>query len=67
MKSLALWAKDDDGPLTIKDPSGKIHLALFKQIDNFRPSTAIAFNATGKEFLEWKNHLKKQNLLPIKK
>ena len=62
VESLALWAKDDDGPLTIKDPSGKIHLALFKQIDNFKPSTAIAFNAVGKEFLEWKDHLKKQNI-----
>ena len=60
--SLSFWAKDENGPLTIKDPSGKIHLALFKQTDNFKPLTAVAFNVDGKEFLKWKDHLKKQNI-----
>ena len=62
VESLVLWAKDDKGPLTIKDPTGKIHLALFKQRDNFIPSTSIAFNTDGKEFLKWKDYLNKQNI-----
>ena len=62
VESLTLWAEDVDGPLTIKDSSGKIHLALFQQRENFTPSTAIAFNADGKEFLKWKDWLKKQNI-----
>jgi len=62
VKSLALWAEDAAGPLVIKDPTGKIHLALF-QTTNFTPSAAIAFNADGKEFLHWRDYLKKQDIL----
>jgi len=62
VESLSFWSENDNGPLTIQDPMGKIHLALFQQ-DNFTPSTAIAFGADGKEFLEWKAHLEEQDLL----
>lgn len=59
---LAVWAKNEQGPLTIEDPTGKIHLALFNS-DDFTPSTAIAFKCNGKEFLEWKTYLEKQDIL----
>ena len=62
VESLAFWANDDNRPLTIEDPTGKIHFALFNS-DNFIPSTAIAFRANEKEFLEWKSYLEKQNIL----
>ena len=63
VKSLTSWAQEEEGPLTIKDPSGKIHLALFKNKNNFKPSAAIAFNVEGKEFIKWEDYLKKQNIL----
>ncbi|MCK5426023.1 MAG: VOC family protein [Emcibacter sp.] len=56
------WSEDERGPLTIEDPSGKIHLALFRR-ENFTPATAIAFGTGGKEFLEWKSYLEEQNLV----
>ena len=59
---LKVWAEDEHGPLTIEDPTGKIHLALFA-VENHTPSTAIAFKANGKEFLEWKLYLEKENIL----
>ena len=61
-ESLALWANDKQGPLTIEDPTGKIHLALFAT-DNLIPSTAIAFKSGGREFLQWKSYLEKENML----
>ena len=61
-ESLALWANDEQGPLTIEDPTGKIHLALFAT-DNLIPSTAIAFKSGGREFLQWKSYLEKENML----
>jgi catechol-2,3-dioxygenase len=61
IESLNLWAKDESGPLTIEDPAGKIHLALFKK-DHLTPSTAIAFNAKGKEFIEWKDYLEERGI-----
>jgi catechol-2,3-dioxygenase len=59
---LAVWARNEQGPLTIEDQSGKIHLALFKSND-FIPSTAIAFKTNAIEFLKWKLHLEKENIL----
>lgn len=59
--SLAFWADDDQGPLTIEDASGKIHLALFGRAD-FNPTTAIAFKVSGVEFLKWKSHLEAQRV-----
>lgn len=56
------WADNVHGPLTIEDPTGKIHLALFTS-DEFIPQTAIAFRADGKGFLGWKSYLEEQKLL----
>ncbi|WIO73599.1 VOC family protein [Porticoccaceae bacterium LTM1] len=61
-KELEVWAKDKHGPLTIEDPGGNIHLALF-YVENHTPSTAIAFKADGKAFLEWKSYLEKAGIL----
>jgi catechol 2,3-dioxygenase len=61
-RNLEIWAEDEHGPLTIEDSTGKIHLALFK-VENHTPSTAIAFKASGQEFIEWKSHLEKENML----
>ncbi len=53
--SMLMW-NEGNGPLTIEDTSGKIHLALFKRTDQ-APCTSIAFAATGKEFLNWQEYL----------
>jgi catechol 2,3-dioxygenase-like lactoylglutathione lyase family enzyme len=54
------WAVKN-GPLTLEDVSGTVHLALFERADSPGHST-IAFNAGGAEFLAWKKHLEKQGL-----
>ena len=59
---MKFWADSEYGPLNIEDASGKIHIALFNS-KNFSPTAAIAFKATGKEFIEWKNHLEKEGIL----
>lgn len=56
------WAEDANGPLTIEDASGTIHLALFAR-SVFEPSTAIAFNTNGAEFLKWKAYLDDKHLI----
>ena len=61
VESLRVWAVDG-GPLTIGDKSGKIHLALFERTE-FVPSTAIAFAADWKNFLEWKDLLESRGVL----
>lgn len=62
VESLRFWAENDQGPLTIADPTGKIHLALFQR-QEYTPLTAIAFGADGKDFLQWKTYLEEQDLL----
>ena len=54
------WAVKN-GPLTIENPEGTIHLALF---ESERPKTTdvIAFGTTGEEFLNWKAHLEGHGL-----
>ena len=52
---LAFWAADG-GPLTVSNPSGTIHLALFERgVQTCRSTIALAANAT--EFLAWRAHL----------
>ena len=58
--ALVGWAIKN-GPLTIENPEGTIHLALFES-ESPQPTTVIAFGATGKEFLNWKTHLENQGL-----
>lgn len=50
-----------NGPLTLENKSKTIHLALFTK-NTQPPSTSIAFNAGGKEFLQWKIHLSNLNV-----
>ena len=52
---LAFWAADG-GPLTVSNPSGTIHLALFERGVQTCRST-IAFAANAAEFLAWRTHL----------
>lgn len=56
------WAKDIRGPLTISDPSDRIHFALFQR-ENPALSSHVAFGATGAEFLKWKAYLEAQGIL----
>ncbi len=48
------WAVKD-GTLTVENPEGSIHLALFESEDHADIS-AIAFGASAEEFLAWKAH-----------
>ncbi len=58
--ALMPWAVKD-GPLTVENPEGSIHLALFESEDH--PDTsAIAFGACAEEFLAWKAHLEGHGL-----
>ncbi len=54
------WAVKN-GPLTIENPEGTVHLALFES-DSPKRTDVIAFGATGEEFLSWKTHLEKRGL-----
>ncbi len=60
VEALMPWAVKG-GPLTIEDPEGNIHLALFER-DDHKGSTAIAFGASGEDFLTWKIHLESKGL-----
>ena len=55
VEKFMVWAVKN-GPLTIEDPSGQVHLALF-ETENPPGDSAIAFGASGDEFINWKNHL----------
>ena len=54
------WAVKN-GPLTIENPEGNIHLALFEK-ESHTNTSAIAFGASGEEFLTWKAHLESHGL-----
>ncbi len=54
------WAVKN-GPLTIENPEGTIHVALFES-ESPKPTNVIAFGASGEEFLDWKRHLENQGL-----
>ena len=58
---LRVWA-DANGPLTIGDASGTIHLALFERSER-TPSTAVAFGVDAENFLAWKRVLEREGLL----
>lgn len=59
VEALMAWAVKN-GPLTLEDPGGNIHLALFESDKG--PDSTIAFGASGEEFLKWKAHLEDQGL-----
>ncbi len=54
------WAVKN-GPLTIENPEGTIHLALFES-ESPKTTDVIAFGAIGEEFLNWKAHLEGHGL-----
>ena len=60
VEALKSWAVKG-GPLTLENPEGNVHLALFER-DGHAGSSTIAFGASGKEFLAWKTHLEGKGL-----
>lgn len=52
---LAFWA-DDGGPLTLGNPAGTIHLALFER-PRERCRSTIAFGVGAAALLAWRAHL----------
>lgn len=58
--ALMAWAVKN-GPLTIENPEGTVHLALFES-DTPASTNVIAFGATGEEFMNWKTHLEDHDL-----
>ncbi len=60
VEKFMVWAVKN-GPLTLENPEGDIHLALFEREDH-ADTSAIAFGATGEEFLNWKAHLEEHDL-----
>jgi catechol-2,3-dioxygenase len=66
ISDLDFWSSNG-GPLTIGNPLGTIHLALFERSVEKCRST-IAFRVTATEFLFWRSHLArvlKQSIEPI--
>lgn len=59
VKALEAWAVEN-GPLTLENPQGDIHLALFES--DRPPESTIAFGASGEQFLLWKSHLESHSL-----
>jgi len=60
IEALMSWAVRN-GPLTIGNPEGNVHLALFES-SKPKPVNVIAFGALGEEFLSWKTHLESLGL-----
>jgi catechol-2,3-dioxygenase len=52
---LAFWASDG-GPLTLTDPSGTVHLALFER-EPQKCRSVIALAASAEELVAWQTHL----------
>ena len=59
VEALMVWAVKN-GPLTLENPEGNVHLALFESENS--PTSTIAFGADGEEFLAWKAHLENHSL-----
>jgi len=57
---LMVWAVNN-GPLTLENAEGNLHLALFER-ENRPDTSAVAFGASGEEFLAWKEHLEGHGL-----
>jgi len=61
VKALMAWAVKG-GPLTIENPEGSIHLALFETDSDTKNISSIAFGAGGEEFMAWKLRLEELGL-----
>jgi len=60
VEALIPWAVEG-GPLTLENPAGTVHIALFEREDP-PASTAIAFGASGEAFLAWRGHLEEKDI-----
>ncbi len=58
--ALASWARSPVGPLTLRDTSGAVHIALFAA--DKPPTSTVAFGVNGTRFLAWKQHLEEAAL-----
>ena len=54
-KELEFWAQDG-GPLTMQNPQGRAHLALFERAAQPCRST-LALSVDAQDFLPWRDHL----------
>ena len=59
VEKFMVWAVEN-GPLTLENSEGNVHLALFER--EHPDTSAIAFGATGEEFLAWKAQLESHDL-----
>ncbi|MGB5542432.1 MAG: VOC family protein [Gammaproteobacteria bacterium] len=59
VEKFLIWATKE-GPLTLADADGSIHLALFES--DAGPDSNIAFGTSGEEFVAWKSHLEASGL-----
>lgn len=60
-ESLREWATPT-GPLTLRDASGEVHVAIFER-QNASPSSALALRADSSNFLHWKQQLEGRGIL----
>jgi catechol 2,3-dioxygenase len=60
VEALMPWAVDG-GPLTLENEESNVHLAMFERKEH-SGSTAIAFGASGEQFLSWITHLENNGL-----
>ena len=60
LERLKAW-DTENGPLTLEDEGGNIHLAIFEK-DGPANESSIAYGTDGAGFLEWKDHLERQGL-----
>jgi len=60
VESLRAW-DTENGPLTLEDEGGHIHLAIFEKEGPVSESS-IAFGTEGDTFLAWKAHLENKGL-----
>ncbi len=58
--ALKQWATKD-GPQTMENEDGSVHIALFERPDHDGSST-IAFGTSAEGFLAWKKHLEEHDL-----
>ena len=63
MPELEFWAADG-GPLTLQNPSGTVHVALFESAPQPCRST-IAVSVGAEEFVAWRLHLVEQLRRPV--
>ncbi len=56
ISALERWADEEQGPLTLEDAGGSIHVALFERSPQPNRAT-IALKTSGEGLFAWKTHL----------